>query len=178
MYRRFSSTARSRWEEEREVVVLARLGPDIVRLGSRAGHLGGELGRNAAQLVVVAAGGADQRRVVGVVVELLLVLGEILEQHADVVGDELLVRDLVERRQLLPADRAAAGRHHHGLVPEEHLQGPAQVVDLGQAGLQLVKTLFHRLSSARSRLTLAVSRAILTLRLARIRTTGFSVRGW
>ena len=76
------------------------------------------------------------------------------------------------------ADGAAAGRHHHGLVPEEHLQGPAQVVDLGQAGLQLVETLFHRLSSARSRLTLAVSRGILTLRLRVSGRTGFSVRGW
>ena len=134
-------------EEECEVVVLACLRPDVVRLGGGAGHLGGELGGDAAHLVVVAARRPDQRRLVGVVVELLLVPGEILEQRADLVGDELLVRDPVERRQLLPADRAAARRHHHGLVPEQHLQGPAQVVDLGQACLQLVKALFHGLSS-------------------------------
>ncbi len=42
-----------------------------------------------------------------------------------------------------PADRAAARRHHHGLVPEEQLQGPPEIVDLGQAGLQLVEALVH-----------------------------------
>ena len=68
-------------EEEREVVLLARLRPDVVRLRGGAGHLGGQLGGDAAQLVVVAARRADQRRLVGVVVELLLVLGEILEQR-------------------------------------------------------------------------------------------------
>ena len=43
-------------EEEREVVRLARLRPDVVRgIRGGAGHLGGELRGHAASLVVVAA---------------------------------------------------------------------------------------------------------------------------
>jgi hypothetical protein len=134
-------------EEEGVVRLLAGLGPDIVRLRRRARDLRSQVGRDTPRLLPVAAGGADQARVVGVVVKLLLVVGEPVEKRADLVGDELLVRDPVERGQLRSADGAAARRHHHGLVPEEDLHGPAQVVDLGQLGLQVGEALLHRLSS-------------------------------
>ncbi len=133
-------------EEEREVVVRARLRPDVMGLGGGARHLGGQLGRHAPRLLPVAPGRADQARLVGVVVETLLVRGELVEKRADLVGDEPLVRDSVEGRHLRAPDGASPRRHHHGLVPEEDLQGPPQVVDLGQACLQLVETLLHRLS--------------------------------
>jgi hypothetical protein len=138
-------------EEEGVVVLLARLRPDVVRLGGRAGHLGRELRRHAAGLLPVAARGADQRGLVGVVVEALLVLAQALEQHADLVRDELPVRDPVERRKLLAADGAAARRHHHRLVPEEQLQRAAEIVDLGQPCLQLLEALAHGTPRSRVR---------------------------
>ena len=134
-------------EEEGVVVVFSCLCPHVVGVGRGAGHLGGEVGRHAARLLPIASGRADQARVVGVVVELLLVAGEIVEQLADLVGDELLVRDPVERRHLVASHRAAAGGHHHGLVPEEDFLRAAQVMDLGQTCFQLGEGLFHRLSS-------------------------------
>ena len=101
-------------------------------IGGRACHLGGQIGRDAARLLPVAARRADQARVVGVVVQLLLVAGEVLEKRPDLVRDELLVRDPIECRDLRAAHSATARRHHHGLVPEEDLLRPAQVVNLGQ----------------------------------------------
>ena len=134
-------------EEEGVVVLGSRLRPHVVGVGGGAGHLGRELGGHAMRLLPVASRRADQARVVRVVVELLLVTGEVVEQLADLVRDELLVCDPVERRHLMAANRAAARRHHHRLVPEEDLLRAAQVVDLGQTCLQLGKGLFHRLSS-------------------------------
>ena len=62
-------------EEERVVVLGARLRPDVVGVRGGAGHLGCQLGGNAVRLLPVAARRPDQARVVGVVVELLLVAG-------------------------------------------------------------------------------------------------------
>ncbi len=126
-------------EEERVVGLLARLCPDVVRLGRCAGDLRGQLGGHAARLLPVASRRADQARVVGVVVQLLFVAGEVLEQRADLVRDELLVGDPVERRHLRAANGASARRHHHGLVPEQDLHRPAQVVDLAQAVFRSAK---------------------------------------
>ena len=120
-------------EEERVVVLGARFRPDVVAVRGRTRHLGRQLGRDAPRFLPVAARGADQGSVVGVVVQLRLVAGEVVEQRPDLVRDELLVRDPVERRDLGAANGATAGRHHHGLVPEEDLLRSAQVVDLGQA---------------------------------------------
>ena len=80
-------------------------------LPSAAGarQLDAELGRNAALLLPVAARDADQARVVGVVVERLLERAQALEQAADLVVDELLVRDAAQRRERLGARRMAAG---------------------------------------------------------------------
>ena len=120
-------------EEERVVVVGSRLRPDIVGVRGCTGHLGRKICGDAVRLLPVAPRRADQARVVGVVVQLLLVAGEGFEQRPDLVRDELLVGDPVERRDLGAAHGAATRRHHHGLVPEEDLLRAAQVVDLGQA---------------------------------------------
>ena len=77
--------ALERRQEDGEVVRLARLEPRDVRLPGLARPGGGELGRDAARLLPVAAGDADQARVVGVVVELLLERRELVEQPADLV---------------------------------------------------------------------------------------------
>jgi hypothetical protein len=47
------------------------------------------------------------------------------------------VRDPLQRRELLGADAAAAGRHLHLLVPAEQGRGTVEIVDLGDAFLQL-----------------------------------------
>ena len=69
--------------EELVVVLGPRLRPHVVGLDGGAGHLGSQLGGDAARLLPVAARRADQARVVRVVVELLLVVGELVEQRAD-----------------------------------------------------------------------------------------------
>ena len=135
--------------EELVVVLRPRLRPHVVALDGGAGHLGSQVGGDAARLLPVAARRADQARVVRVVIELLLVVGELVEQRSGRVGDELLVRDPVERRHLVPTNDGAARRHHHGLIPEQDLLRAAQVVDLGQTCLQLGETLLHRRSSDR-----------------------------
>ena len=75
--------ALERGKEAREVVLRARLDPDLVAERGRADHLGAELGWNAALLLPVATRDADEARVVGVVVERLLEWLQSLEQAAD-----------------------------------------------------------------------------------------------
>ena len=70
---------------------------------------------------------------VGIGVEVREPCAQVVEQRAHLVRRELLVLDLVERGHLGAADSATARGHHHGLVPEQDLLRPAQVVDLGQA---------------------------------------------
>ena len=85
--------------EELEVVRPARLDPDGERLRGSAGLLLAQLARDLQLLLAVAAGDADQARLVGVEVERLLVRPELFEQRADLVGDEELVDHLRGRRR-------------------------------------------------------------------------------
>ena len=71
--------ALERGPEDGEVVRLARLEPRDVRLAALARPGGRELGRDAACLLPVAAGDADQARVVRVVVELGLDRRQLVE---------------------------------------------------------------------------------------------------
>ena len=135
--------ALERGQERGEVGILARLRPHVMAVGGGPRHLGGELRRHLACLVPVAAGDADQARLVGVVVEALLERPQLLEQRADRVRDELLVRDPVERLELRTADGPAARRHEHRLVPEQQLLRAPPFVDLGQARLQLGELVLH-----------------------------------
>ena len=119
-------------EEGGEVVVRPRLDPDLVALRARAQHLGAELGRHLPVLLPVVTRDADQAGVVGVGIERLLERSELLEQRADLVVGELLVRDAAERRERLGARRVPAGRHRDPLVPAEHAHRPMEVGDLGE----------------------------------------------
>ena len=136
--------ALKRGPEDREVVRLARLEPRDVRLAALPCPVGGELGRNAARLLPVAAGDADQARVVGVVVELVLERRELVEQPSDLVGREPLVRDPGERRSHLRACGRALRRHHRPLVPAGDRGGLLEVVDLRQPLLQIRQRRAHR----------------------------------
>ena len=82
--------------EDREVVGLARLQPDLEAVRAGARHLGGELAGHAARDVVVAAHGADELRVVAV-------LG--VEQRAELGRDEPLVREALSRAERLRRGR-------------------------------------------------------------------------
>ncbi len=93
--------------QERVVVrVLARLGPRRDREHLRLRDLGAQLGRDLPVLLPVLARDADQLGVDRVRVELLLVRAEPVEELADLVGDEELVREPVERGELVAAGTA------------------------------------------------------------------------
>ena len=136
--------ALQRGPEDGEVVRLARLEPGDVCLAALACPVGCELGRDAACLLPVAAGDADEARVVGVVVELRFVRRELVEQASDLVGDEALVRDPGERGGDLRAGSGALRRHHRTLVPTGDRGGLLEVVDLGQPLLQIRQRGAHR----------------------------------
>ena len=114
-------------EERGEVVVPARLDPGVVAAGGGAGHLDAQLGGDAARLLVVAAGDADQARVVGVVRQRLLERREPLEQAADLGVGEAVVDDAAEGRERLGARLGAERRHRDALLPAEHARGAAEV---------------------------------------------------
>ncbi len=132
-----------RRKELREVVGGPRLDPDLVAERGCADHLRSQLGRDPALLLPVAAGDADQARVVRVVVERLLERLQPVEEMADLRVDELLVRDSTDRGHRLGASRMAAGRHHDLLVPGEHADCRAQIGDLGEALLERAKVRVH-----------------------------------
>ena len=132
--------------------------PDVVRLGGCAGHLGDQPG-NASSLVVVAARGVRIRDASSsrnrAAARRVRPMGSVPISSATNVS--CAIRSSVVN--CCPRTGPPLGRHHHGLVPEEQLQGAAaKIVDLGRRCLQLVKAPVDCLSSARGRLTLAVSR--------------------
>src|SRR5262249_13476151 len=110
---------------------------------ARAGELCPQLRRHLARLLPVAASDADQARLEGVVVVRRLEIGELLQQPTDLRRRELLVRDAAQGRQLLGPTGSAPRRHHRLLIPCEHGDRAAQVVDLGQSRPQLVEFLAH-----------------------------------
>jgi hypothetical protein len=129
--------------ERLELGVLARLHPDLVRLGCGLRELDGEVGGDAARALPVAACDPDQRRVVGVVRKGRSVRLELLEEHAEAIVDDVRVHDLLERRELRRAGRSAARGHEDGHVPDEHRLDAPQVGELAQPLLQLREGGFH-----------------------------------
>ena len=131
-------------QEPPEVGLGPRLDPG--GLGERRGasHLGLEVGGHPQRLVEVSACHPDQAGLVGARVEALLVRAQLLEQLADPVLGEPLVRDSAQRRELLRPGLRAAARHHRLLVPAEQPGRPAQVADLCETCLQILVALVHR----------------------------------
>src|SRR4051794_31997268 len=128
-------------QEALEVVVLPRLHPDGICERGGARYLRAQVRRNLARLLPVVRNDADQARLERVVVLLLAPAAEIVDELADLRRDELLVRDATDGRQLLGADRRAAWRHHHVLVPAQHGRRLAEIGDLRQPPPELVETL-------------------------------------
>ena len=132
-------------QELREVGLLPRLHPDRHRERRGAGHLGAQLRGNAPRLLPLAADEPDQARLVRVVLERVLVRRELVEEPADLVGRERLVREPLERRQLLRPNTRSAGRHLHLLIPAEQRRRAVEIVDLADALLQACEGCLHRL---------------------------------
>ena len=133
-----------RRQELREIRLLARLHPHGHRERGRTRHLGTQVGRNTTRLLPVAADDTDQAGLVRVVLQRLLEWRELLEESADLVGGERLVRDPPDRGQLLGADGAAARRHLHLLIPAEQRRRAIEILDLGDALLQFRHGLHRR----------------------------------
>ncbi len=131
-------------QEDREVVRLPGGEPRLVCLRALACPGGREVGRNPPRLLPVAPRDPDQARVVGVVVELGLERCDVVQQASDLVRDEALVCEPREGcRSLGPRGRPLR-RHHRALIPPEHAERPLEVVDLGEALLQLHERCVHQ----------------------------------
>ena len=96
--------------EAREVVLRAGLRPGVHPLGAELRHLRRELGRHPARLVPVAARDGDEAGVVRVGVEIGDLGLERGEQLPDLVADEELVAEPLERREGVGPGRGAALR--------------------------------------------------------------------
>src|SRR2546427_7947878 len=126
--------------EPRAEALVVRLLPglDPRAEGERAGACGDrrQLRRDADRLVEVAACHPHQAGLVGLGVETLLVRAQLLEQIADLVRDERLVREATDRRELLRANRRTVGRHDRLLIPGEQGTDLDEVVDLAELRAQ------------------------------------------
>jgi hypothetical protein len=133
-------------QENREVLLLARLEPGAVAERAGAREIRSELRRHARRLVVVPLRHADEARLERVVAVLLLESAQLLEQLAELRRHLELVRDPVERRALLGTRCRAARRHLRLLVPREEAGGLVEIVDLAHAAAELVEAVAHERS--------------------------------
>ena len=105
--------------EDFVVACLARLEPRLVADRACARHLGAEVGRDAALLLVVAARDADHACLERLALVLGLKTAELLEQLAELRRGRELVRHAGERALRFRARRRTLGRHLRLLVPAE-----------------------------------------------------------
>ena len=104
----------------------------VISTRSSVGH--------AAGLLPVAAGDADQARVVRVVRQRLLERREPVEQPADLGVGEPVVDDAAERCERLGAGLGPERRHRHALLPAEHACSPAEIGDLREPLAQVLRS--------------------------------------
>ena len=130
-------------QEDREVGLLPGFDPGSQRNRTGACQLGAQIRRDPRGLGVLAPGDAEQAGLVRVVVVALLIRAQLLEERADVVVDEELVGDPVERAELLGADVPCFRRHLGVLIPREDRTRHVHVVNLGQLLPELFVAVFH-----------------------------------
>ena len=128
--------ALERVAEEAEVGRRARLLPGLLAERVGVADLGGELGRHAHRLLVVAPDGGEQADGVGVRVLAGGPRLERVEQPPDLGVDQLVVGDHLERRRVVRAGGGAVRRHHRVLVPEQHRVDAAEIGQLGHPLLE------------------------------------------
>ena len=119
--------------ERGKVGVLPRGDPGLDRRGGVTGHLGLELGRDAARLLPVGARHADQARVVALGVEGRLDRPDRIEELAERVVREHLVGNALHRGNVLGTGLAAGRGHHHVLIPLEQASRHPEIADVLQA---------------------------------------------
>ena len=118
--------APKRGEEDGKVALLARLEPRDVGLSAFTGPRGRDLGRDTTRLLPFAASDADEARVVGVVAELCLERGELVEQAPDLVRDETLVDDAGKRCRGLRAGGLRPSAASSSADPNPSRRAPAR----------------------------------------------------
>ena len=121
------------------------LGVDPGVLGERGGprDLGPQLGRHPSRLLPLPACHPHQARVVGVVRQAVYLAARLVEQPAEIVGDQALVTNPRQRCQLLGARLSPRRRHLRPLVPVQKSPRPAEVADLGKQRSQLLQLARH-----------------------------------
>ncbi len=130
-------------EERREVARPTRLDPGVMTASRRASHLLAKGRRNAPGLLPVAPRDPDEAALVRVVLQRLDDRLSGVEQPADLVVDEALVRNPSQRGQLVGARIGPPRGHRDALLPSEHAGSTPEVGALGQPDAQLVEGAAH-----------------------------------
>ena len=129
---------------ERVVVVrCARRDPGLHALGGGLRHLARQRDRDPARLLPVAAGDADQARVIGVVGKRRFELAELAQELTDSPVHEPLVRHALERGESFRPDGCAGRGHHHHLIPVQHRRRRPEIRHLSEPVLQLRESCVH-----------------------------------
>ena len=117
----------------------ARLEPGAVAERAGSGHLGAQLARHAALLLVVSARDADDARLERLRLRALLERPQLVEQRAELRRRGAIVREPGQGRELLGPGGRAERRHPCLLVPGEEVAGALEVGDLAEAPQELVE---------------------------------------
>ena len=126
--------------EAREVVVCSPSAQSLHRLRAELRHLALERRRHPHRLLAVAAGDRDQRRRRPSPGRESATSGSSSSSRlADLVADEQLVGEAMERRKALGARSRSAAGHHHELVPLEHAGGDGEVDDLRELAASVLR---------------------------------------
>ncbi len=117
----------------------ARLEPGRVAERSGPGHLGAQVARHAALLLVVAACDAHDARFERVPLGAFFELAQLLEERAELGRRGTVVREPGHCRELLGPRGRAKRRHSRLLVPDKQGAGALEVGDLAEAPQELVE---------------------------------------
>ena len=119
------------------------LDPGMLSGRDRLGLFRHELGRDPSRLLVVMGRHRDGSVGVGQGIELRQTLARGVHEPGGLVGDELLVRDFLDRGDHLAVHGRTAGWHVDLLVPLEEGGGVLEIDDLGDGETQFRKGVGH-----------------------------------
>ena len=125
--------------EELVVRRFARLEPRDVAERAGARHLGAEVARNPALLLVVAARDADDARLERLAVGGFLQLAQLLEERPELGRGGAIVCEPGKGRELLGPRGSPERRHLRLLIPPEEVAGALEVGALPEPPQELVE---------------------------------------
>ncbi len=130
-----------------EVILCPRFRPGFVGGGGDDGVFSHPIEWHLRLAIVFTPGHPYQAGIERIWVQLGGVRLEVVQQPADLFGDELGMGDLLQGSQLIATVLSPGGRHIGLLVPAKQGNDLVQVGDLSQEGLELLKLLFrsHRI---------------------------------